>query len=569
MNEPQEAGKDPSAPAPLGKKSCPRGWAFQLTAVALTVVSALAGTGLARWLREPPRQAALPLGPKTEGQPAAPVLFRGWAKPDLALVLSAQMHGYLLPCGCSRPQVGGLERRYNFLEQLKVRKWPTLAVDLGDLPQKYGPAGLPNVQGLIKYRYALQALKRMDYPAIGLGEFEAAQGRLLNVVAEFALNEPKPRMLIANLDDKDKIFADMIKSYEVRKPAGSDLKVGVTALVGPAVQEKIKDPDVKFLPAGKALDGVLKDFDQQKVNFRILLYHGSAKEPLKGFPQAQPPAIALAKAYPQFNVILCLSEEDEPSSNPILVPHAGKERKTMVVTVGHKSKYVGVVGIIRTGKADPAFDLRYQLVELSEAFLTPAGKEEGHPILDLMEDYTRELEKGSYLSLYGQSKHPMQVAMADVVPTYKGSEACKKCHDSAYAVWKNTPHSHAYKTLVDAKKPGRRQFDPECVVCHTVGFCYFSGFMDADKTPKLRDVGCESCHGPASEHVKNPNNAFWHEQMNPWKAPEKESEVEKSRRILRIDQFCQKCHDIDNDVTWTHGGFNKKWPKIAHPTPKE
>jgi hypothetical protein len=163
----------------------------------------------------------------------------------------------------------------------------------------------------------------------------------------------------------------------------------------------------------------------------------------------------------------------------------------------------------------------------------------------------------------------MQVALPNVVPVYEGSEKCKKCHESAYDVWKKTPHSHAYQTLVDAKKPSRRQFDPECIVCHTVGFGYFGGFVDEVKTPKLKNVGCESCHGPASEHVKAPNNPFWHQQMNPWKAPEKETEAEKTRRQLRIDLFCQKCHDIDNDVTWTHGGFKKKWPRIDHPTPKE
>jgi len=29
----------------------------------------------------------------------------------------------------------------------------------------------------------------------------------------------------------------------------------------------------------------------------------------------------------------------------------------------------------------------------------------------------------------------------------------------------------------------------------------------------------------------------------------------------QIDIFCQKCHDIDNDVHWK---FDKTWPKIVH-----
>src|SRR5262245_13092873 len=43
--------------------------------------------------------------------------FRDWPPqpPDLTLILTGQMHGYYNPCGCSRPQLGGLERRYNFI----------------------------------------------------------------------------------------------------------------------------------------------------------------------------------------------------------------------------------------------------------------------------------------------------------------------------------------------------------------------------------------------------------------------------------------------------------------------
>lgn len=84
-----------------------------------------------------------------------------WEKPDLTIILTAQQHGYLLPCGCSRPQVGGLERRYNFIQALKTNGWNLTALDLGDLPQKQGPVSLPNEQGLIKYRYAMNAQKKL------------------------------------------------------------------------------------------------------------------------------------------------------------------------------------------------------------------------------------------------------------------------------------------------------------------------------------------------------------------------------------------------------------------------
>ena len=81
---------------------------------------------------------------------------------------------------------------------------------------------------------------------------------------------------------------------------------------------------------------------------------------------------------------------------------------------------------------------------------------------------------------------------------------------------KKTRHAHAYDTLVKARDPKLRQFDGECIACHTVGFKHHTGYQDPPPgaTPKqvekhnlkLLDVGCESCHGPGSAHANNPNN---------------------------------------------------------------
>src|SRR5262249_55118274 len=151
-----------------------------------------------------------------------PHLFRKWPKPDLALVLSGSMHGYLLPCGCSRPQVGGLERRYNFIQTLRQKGWPLVATDAGDVPQQQGPVNLPNIQGLIKYRYAMKALQQTGYTAVGIGQYEASMP-LFNALGEWALNEPSPRVVVANLKDADTKFPEQTKKWERAQVAGSDL----------------------------------------------------------------------------------------------------------------------------------------------------------------------------------------------------------------------------------------------------------------------------------------------------------------------------------------------------------
>jgi hypothetical protein len=325
---------------------------------------------------------------------------------------------------------------------------------------------------------------------------------------------------------------------------------------------------------------MLREMTQAGAELRVLLYQGQVSGTA---PEGGPAeGVACAKHFPQFHVLVCLSETDLPPAMPLEVDHADKKMaaKTQLVSLGHKAKHVGVLGVWRTGKPDPAFEFKYQLVELTPEFKTPKGQENGHPILDLMEDYTRTLKANDYLARYPQTKHVLQV-MAPVKalknpggpndPTYVGSAVCKRCHEFAYAVWEKTPHSHAYKTLVDAQRPANRQFDGECIVCHTIGFGYQGGFKDATKTPVLENVGCESCHGPASLHVKNSSNPDWQKRMNLawWKdpdAPPLPADKEK-RRLDIIDMFCQKCHDTDNDVTWTNGAFARKWRKIEHPTP--
>jgi hypothetical protein len=552
-------------PVPTRRRST----TFQLAAVALTIFSAIAGTGLARLLRAPEAEAKAVKFPNR--------VFEKWKKPDLVLVVTGQQKGYLLPCGCSKPQIGGLERRYNLLEMIKEAGWPYAAVDLGDVAQRVAPAGLPNEQGLIKYRYSMKALKDMGYSAVGFGVNEVNLG-LFNVLTEYALNEPKPRVVAGNLLDADQKFPMMTEPWEIAQPAGTTIKVGTTCIVGPTVIGEMKNlaqgnAALNFeKKTTDAIDRILKDMGTKKVDLPVMLYQGLVCGNNMKPPHTE--AMALAERYPQFPVVVALSEEDEAPSRPVVVKHkTGGE--TMIVSLGRKGKFIGVIGVYKTGNAARPFRFEYERVELTEDFVTPEAKEKGHPIMEMMEAYTRELKgdgkENSYLMKHGRVRHTLQVMPAvkdlknpvvgDV--SYAGSEACKKCHPAAFAIWKETPHSKAYKTLVKAEKPANRQYDPECIICHTVGFGIVSGFVTELKTPTLKDVGCESCHGPASAHVANPHNAEWQKRINPWR------HLPANKREDSMDQMCQKCHDIDNDVNWSPNGFKKKWPKIAHPTPKD
>ena len=84
---------------------------------------------------------------------------------------------------------------------------------------------------------------------------------------------------------------------------------------------------------------------------------------------------------------------------------------------------------------------------------------------------------------------------------YAGSAACTGCHPSQAAFFATTKHAHALEALA---LPGRerRDRDPTCVGCHTTGFMLPGGTWSiALAADKLKNVGCESCHGPTLGHI--------------------------------------------------------------------
>ncbi len=534
-----------------GLRFRPRGWIFVVAALALTAVSVIVVTGCFK--------ARVALDPDAPGEPpvesqAALRLFNGWSRPDLALVVSAQMYGYLQPCGCSRPQLGGLARRYNFIHGNLIgeRGWPVVAVDLGDVPQR------PSVQALFKYVTAMKALQLTRYTAVGVGQREMAMP-LIAALGEF-MADPKntsPRVLAANLIDKDKNFPDMLKSWEIAGGQGGVPKVGVLGVVGESVAKLSQDADVRFDPVDKVLPGVLRELQAQKPELLVLLMQGSVDE-----------AKACARKFPQFHVILCLSEFDNPAGKP-----EAEVGNTLILALGHKGLHVGVVGAYRTGRRDQPFQMRYQLVDMNEDYETPEGKDATNPIHGLLQHYAEELRRNNYLARYEQTPHRIQVDY-NAAATYVGSEKCKSCHKHAYQVWERKTkdgksHAIAYASLLEAKRPTLRQHDGECVVCHVVGFGTTSGFENETKTPHLKNVGCENCHGPGSLHIKQALTGEFDPKllalMNPYKTPPNESPAAKTQRINRLDQSCQKCHDLDNDSHWTID----KWKWIEHGEPKE
>jgi 2',3'-cyclic-nucleotide 2'-phosphodiesterase (5'-nucleotidase family) len=146
------------------------------------------------WLRQS-AQDSHALQIKEDAKPPSP-FFRHWDQPQLAIVLTGQMYGYLQPCGCSEPQYGGLARRFNLIRSLKDKGWPVVAMDLGDLAAHSSP------QDLLKFETTMQALEVMGYTAVGLGRNEFYLP-LINALAFKVNHKPAdpPYLVSSNLND--------------------------------------------------------------------------------------------------------------------------------------------------------------------------------------------------------------------------------------------------------------------------------------------------------------------------------------------------------------------------------
>ncbi len=119
--------------------------------------------------------------------------------------------------------------------------------------------------------------------------------------------------------------------------------------------------------------------------------------------------------------------------------------------------------------------------------------------------------------------------------TYLGVSKCAECHQLFVESWEKTPHAHAFSSLQESGKSS----DPECIVCHVVGFGEKGGFHTIEKTPELANVQCEVCHGLDREHLSD-----FSRPMKPV-----------------TESICIKCHTASNSPDFN---FQAYFDKIKH-----
>jgi hypothetical protein len=463
-----------------------------------------------------PSSSAAPT-PKPSGNAK---LFANWPDPAAAIMISGEQDGYLEPCGCAQGQMGGLLRRYDLVDRTRrQRKWPLALIDVGSLiKDPAGARGGPE-QSKIKFGIALKALATMKYDALALSAEDLKLG------AFEALGEYE-----SYLDEKTKVVAAnvTVPGFEsrvvrsVRVNVGS-VPIGITAVIDPEALKKLNDPGkdelLKVKPIDEVLAGVLADLEKD-TRVQVLMVQGPAEL-----------ARTLAESNPGFDVVVGSSRLDPPED-----AETANDGKTVLVNPGAKGKYVIVVGVF----PDQKETLRYQRLTLGNNYDGPA-----EPMKQVIQVEFRDMLKAAKV-VENFPRH----AYVGGAPgsTFVGAETCRSCHPNTFAKWKSTKHAHAFEALLDDPKPNT-QYDVECVSCHTTGFEYDSGWRSAEATPQLKGNQCENCHGPASKHVAEPDNAEYRRA------------IALTAEGVQKNHFCVRCHDEDNSPKFE---FPNYYGQIAH-----
>jgi len=298
-------------------------------------------------------------------------------------------------------------------------------------------------QDLIKFDIIIQALSMLKYDFVNLTPPDTEIARKVGVAADMPFNV----ITYVNIPEAN-IPARLEKKLKLGK---KDLSITVATIDADANQPV----PVENLFCAKAGEYALN----------ILITNNCERNSLDYIADAN-----------MVDVVICSAPTDVPELVDI------KRARPLVCTVGHLGQYVGRLEIT-PGKKE-------KLVISFEAIAVEETLPEDKSLVRLYKAYQKIVKDMDLLGRVPRFELPDGLQ-------YLGSKSCALCHEYEYQKWSTNKHAAAFQTLKDLGS----EFDPECVVCHVVGLEYNGGFISEQKTPQLKDVGCENCHGPGSEHM--------------------------------------------------------------------
>ncbi len=389
-------------------------------------------------------------------------LFADWSPaPAGVLIVSGEGNGYLQPCGCADGQLGGFERRYDLFEKLHAQKWPTAAIDSGNLVHHPSSSRGGIEQEKIKFGIALKGLTAMKYDAVALGPEDLKLG-VDEVMAQLLNLKEPPRFLSANLIPASGMEEAVRKSTIAK---AGEVAIGVTAVMTSEPYNKLVDPAKEALLTYKSpeevLPAVLADLEKSS-QVQVLMVQGPRDEGIK-----------LAKQFPGFDVVVTTAKLPEPADKPEYANDRqdARDRRRPEGQVcrraGHLPWEPGPGQISAAGAELPIHQ----------------GGVDAGPDRRGISEYPQVGRPGDELQPQGERRGR---AGGDL----RSGRTTARCATPTRSRSGRTPSTpHAYEGLTNDPKRNR-EYDAECISCHTTGFGlqHRLGLRRADAEPQGQPV---------------------------------------------------------------------------------
>jgi len=368
----------------------------------------------------------------------------------LAVLVSGDTAGWIVPCGCTSNQSGGLPRRASCTAQFRQRA-DILAADVG------GAACGTSPYDRLKFEAILRGEAALGVAAHNVGASEAALGPeyLRDVI----------RRLHAPLVSANVLAPD---GRAICPPAAVCRAGGRTvALVG-VLGEQYASEAIQVLPPRQAVLDALAAIRPPCDYVVVLAY--MPEDPLR----------QLAAGLPEADLIV-----GGPTGQPMIPEAIGP---TLVASATNKGKFLACFEARGDGR-----HWQGRIVELSGRYADDPAQ------LANLRQFYADLARADFT--------PEQTGLASPPPSalgagYRlaGEPSCRECHTDDCRAWHASKHAQAWESL---RKKGA-QVDPYCQQCHSTGYGLPGGFVSPRRTPKLGGVGCQSCHGPSQAHAEDP-----------------------------------------------------------------
>jgi len=411
---------------------------------------------------------------------------------SLTVLFAHDNQGVLSSCGCPSNPSGGFAKRQTIIDKYRSVRPDVVVADAGDM--------FPERPNAMKVQYLAQALGRAKYDAVAAGDQEFGMGleKLRALAGEYKLP-----LICSNVRDEAGSLA--LPPHVIREAGGR--RIGIFAVVADQACGSPPREWRKGLKVEPPLEAARREAEALAgCDLVIALSH-------------QPIAATEALARSGLRIHVVVSGHDAAIFRKSVTVGS-----TVLVAAGPVGREMGALTFTIGPDGAPAMTM--EMIGLSEKTVRDAPW-----VMDLYWQYVKK----------AKGEAPPDWVLTPQPAAYEPAEQCGKCHEPQYKQWLTTRHSHAFATIQRVK----RQEDPECILCHTMGYGRQNGFFSMEETPGLAGVTCQACHPVTSKHG----------------APGEKADAKFSPRTFIDARLCINCHGLIESPDFDYYAYR---PKIAH-----